>query len=83
MRDPESGETMPTELDELLRARGIDRVVVVGLAFDVCVKATALDAVALGYDTVVDAGASASVDLQPGDGEQAARELAEAGVTVL
>ena len=44
MRDPTTGEEMPTELDGLLRDRGIERVVVVGLATDYCVKATALDA---------------------------------------
>ena len=36
----------PTELEGLLRERGIERVVVVGLATDYCVKATALDAAA-------------------------------------
>ncbi|HSJ26742.1 MAG TPA: isochorismatase family protein [Acidimicrobiia bacterium] len=83
MRDPESGETTATELDGLLRARGIDRIVVVGLAFDVCVRATALDAVAHGYETVVDSGASASVELEPGDGLRAADDLRDGGVTVL
>ncbi|MFN2487000.1 MAG: isochorismatase family protein, partial [Acidimicrobiia bacterium] len=34
MRDPESGETIPTELESLLRARGVERVVVCGLATD-------------------------------------------------
>ena len=44
MRDPVSGETIPTELEGLLRDAGVERVVVVGLATDYCVKATALDA---------------------------------------
>ena len=44
MQDPVSGETIPTELARLLRERGIERVVVVGLATDYCVSATALDA---------------------------------------
>ena len=39
MRDPVTGATVPTELDALLRERGIRRVVVVGLATDYCVKA--------------------------------------------
>ena len=51
MRDPTTGEEIPTELDGLLRDRGIERVVVVGLATDYCVRATALDAARLGYET--------------------------------
>lgn len=43
VRDPESGAEAPTELEGLLRERGIERVVVVGLAEDVCVKETVLD----------------------------------------
>ena len=53
MVHPTSGETTPTGLDDLLRERGIERVVVVGLATDYCVKETALDAVRLGFDTTV------------------------------
>ena len=82
MQDPESGEVSPTGLDELLRQRDIERVVVTGLALDVCVKATALDAVGLGYDTMVVADASAPVELEQGDGERALAEMLEAGVTV-
>ena len=51
MRDPVTGETKPTELEGLLRERGIDHVVVCGLATDYCVNATALDAIRLGFDT--------------------------------
>ena len=82
MRDPESGETTPTALESLLRGHGIDDVVVIGLAFDVCVKATALDALRLGFQTAVIEGASASVELEAGDGARAGAELADAGVTL-
>lgn len=82
MRDPTTGEDIPTELDGLLRERRIRRVVVVGLATDYCVKATALDAARLGYDTMVLADAIAAVDLQPGDGQRALDELREAGVSI-
>ncbi len=40
-------------LAEWLRARGVDAVDVVGIATDHCVRATALDAVAEGFDTRV------------------------------
>ena len=42
-----------TELKEFLDEKGVDKVFVVGLATDYCVKDTALDAVSNGYDTIV------------------------------
>jgi len=82
MRDPETGHEVPTELETLLRADGTTAVVVVGLALDVCVKATALDAVANGYETTVLFDQSAAVNLQPGDDEAAVAEMQAAGITV-
>ena len=83
MRDPVSGETVPTELEGLLREHGVERVVIVGLATDYCVKATALDAVELGFETIVFANATAAVNVQPDDGELAINEMSAAGVLVL
>jgi nicotinamidase/pyrazinamidase len=82
MRDPATGETKPTELEALLRVRGIERVRVCGLATDYCVKATALDAIHLGFETTVLADAIAAVNLQPRDGEAAIDELRAAGVVI-
>jgi nicotinamidase/pyrazinamidase len=81
-RDPESGETMPTELESLLRARDIERVVVCGLATDYCVKATAVDAAHLGFGTSLVGDALAAVDLEPGDGDRALEDMRAAGVTL-
>jgi nicotinamidase/pyrazinamidase len=83
MRDPVSGETTPTELEGLLRDRAAERLVVVGLATDYCVKATALDGRQLGFETTVLADATRPVDLEPGDGERALEELRAAGVEVV
>ncbi|MEO8208368.1 MAG: isochorismatase family protein [Chloroflexota bacterium] len=83
MRDPISGVEVPTELDDLLRERGIERVVVCGLATDYCVRETALDAVRLGYATAVLVDGIAAVDLESGDGERALAELQAAGVRLL
>jgi nicotinamidase/pyrazinamidase len=80
MRDPETGETIPTPLERLLRERGVGQVVVVGLATDYCVKATALDAVRLGFRTRVVSEAVAAVDVTPGDGDRALAEMRDAGV---
>ena len=82
MRDPVSGEEIPTELDQLLKDRGIERVVVCGLATDYCVRETAIDSVGLGYETTLLAEAIAAVNLQPDDGARAMSEMGEAGVTV-
>ena len=82
MRDPVSGETHPTELEALLRGRAIERVVVVGLATDYCVMATALDATRLGFATSLLTDAIAAVDLEPGDGDRAIETMREAGVTL-
>jgi nicotinamidase/pyrazinamidase len=82
MRDPETDETTPTELDGLLRAAGMTTLVIVGLATDYCVLATGLDARAHGYRTTVLAAAVRAVDLRPGDGEKALAELRLAGAHV-
>ena len=82
MRDPRTGETTPTELETLLRDAGVERVVVVGLATDHCVKATALDAARLGFETSVLPDAVAAVDVEPGDGDRALAAMRAAGVEI-
>jgi nicotinamidase/pyrazinamidase len=81
MRDPLSGETIPTELEAMLRTRGIERVVVCGLATDYCVNATAVDARRLGFETEVLQDAIAAVNLKAGDEERALTAMADAGCT--
>ena len=83
VRDPASGEVARTALQGVLDARGVRRVVVAGLAGDVCVAATAVDAAGLGYDTVLPVALTRFVELQPGDAERAMDRVRDAGVTVL
>lgn len=83
VRHPIDGTTEPTAMDGLLRAASVHRVVIVGLATDYCVKSTALDAVAAGYETATILAAIGAVDVEPGDGDRAIIEMAEAGVTIL
>jgi nicotinamidase/pyrazinamidase len=80
VRDPTSGRQSKTELDRLLRDARVERVVIGGLATDYCVKATALDAVRLGYRVLVLVDGVRPVDLAPGDGERALAEMTAAGV---
>jgi nicotinamidase/pyrazinamidase len=83
MRDPVDGRTASTGLQETLSEHRVARIVVVGLALDYCVKATALDGVELGYDTTVVRAATAPVEVNAGDGAAAERELTGAGVHIL
>lgn len=80
MRDTATGEVIPTELDDLLHEHGVRQVRVCGLATDYCVRATALDAVRLGYATTLLTAAIAAVNLDRDDGERAIAEMADAGV---
>lgn len=82
MRDVQTGETHSTGLVDLL-GDPIRRVVVVGLATDYCVKATALDALELGFETIVLREGVRAVDLRPGDGEAALVSIRDAGGSVI
>ncbi len=68
-----------TGLSERLRQAGVRRLWVGGLAQDVCVRATVVDALAAGFDTHLIRNASRPVDLQPGAGERAVEEMLKAG----
>lgn len=81
-RDVRTGEQLPTDLDEILQQNDITRVVVVGLAQDVCVKDTAVDARLRGYETTVLLLATRPVNLQPDDHRAARDAMAAAGVTL-
>jgi nicotinamidase/pyrazinamidase len=72
-----------TRLEDDLRARGIERVFVCGLATDYCVKATALDAKRAGYEVFVITDAIAAVNLEPDDEARAIRELRSAGIELV
>ena len=82
VRDPVSGDRGATALEGILRGRGVDRVVILGLATDYCVKETALDGVGLGFEMSVLLEGCRAVNLQPGDGEAAVEAMTQAGVRV-
>ncbi|HXV93549.1 MAG TPA: isochorismatase family protein [Pseudonocardia sp.] len=77
----EGREPGGASLREWLSARGVDTVHVVGIATDHCVRATALDAAAAGFRTVVLLDLCAGV--LPETTEKAVEEMRAAGVTVL
>lgn len=79
----DNGRRKATGLGDYLKDKGVEKVYVVGLATDYCVKFTALDAASLGFDTYVISDATRAVNLQAGDGEKALTEMAAAGVSVI
>lgn len=83
VRQPESGEESDTVLESMLRDREVTRVVIVGLAADVCVKDTALDARRRGFDTAVLRAGVRGVERSPGDGAAALAALSAVGVDVI
>lgn len=68
-----------TDLAAMLRAQGVRRVFVGGLATDYCVLQTVMDALKLGFDVVLLVDAIRAVDVQPGDGERAIARMVAAG----
>jgi nicotinamidase/pyrazinamidase len=80
--DLETGAISGTELSTILDENGIMAITVVGLAGDWCVKATAIDGVALGYRTTVPLSLTRFVELQPGDTVAAVDAMTAAGVIV-
>jgi nicotinamidase/pyrazinamidase len=72
-----------SDLAEILRSRGVDRVFVCGLATDYCVRASTIDACREGFDTTLVEDAVRAVDVEPGDGERAIEEMRAAGATVV
>lgn len=71
-----------TGMGEWLKEEGVKKVFVVGLALDYCVKATALDAKRLGFETVVLVHATRAVNMNPEDGANAIKEMQEQGIIV-
>jgi nicotinamidase/pyrazinamidase len=72
-----------TDLAERLRALGVRRLFVGGLATDYCVLETVRDALREGFEVVVLRDAVRAVDVNPGDGERALEEMRRLGARLL
>jgi len=79
----DNGRRKATGLADYLKAQVVTSVCICGLATDYCVKATALDALTLGFATCLVEDACRGVDLSPGDVDRAIRQMADAGVRVV
>jgi len=69
-----------TGLGDYLKERGVDQVYITGLALDVCVKYTALDAESLGFKTKVVVDATRAVNINAGDGDRAIADMQAVGI---
>ena len=79
----DNGHKKATGLGDYLRRRGATDVYVLGLATDYCVKATALDARELGFNTHLIADGCRGVNLHPGDVDRALDAMRAAGIRVM
>lgn len=76
-------EATNLDLAKFLNERGVTELYVTGLATDYCVRASALDAIRLGFKTYVVTDAVAAVNVQPGDDQKALDEMQKAGATLV
>jgi nicotinamidase/pyrazinamidase len=77
----ENDHTTPTGLEGYLRTRGIDHLVMVGLALDFCVNFSAVDAAKLGFSVEVREGLTRAIDLD-GSLATAKQGMQDAGVVL-
>ena len=72
-----------TDLDARLRAHGVERLFVGGLATDYCVLCTVEDGLKIGFAVVLLQDAIRAVNVHPGDGERAEAEMIRLGAILI
>jgi len=72
-----------TGLEKWLKDKGIGTLYFLGLATNLCVKYSCMDAIQLGFKTYVIADACKGVELQPGDIQKAYHEMTDVGVQLI
>ncbi|HEY0161813.1 MAG TPA: bifunctional nicotinamidase/pyrazinamidase [Edaphobacter sp.] len=72
----EDDHSTPTGLASYLRERGLKRLFICGLAYDFCVRASAIDGTAAGFECIVIEDATRAVGL-PGSVEDTATSFSE------
>lgn len=79
----DNGHRKATGLGDYLKGKGVEEVYILGLALDVCVKFTVLDALELGFKTYLIEDGSRGVDLHEGDSEKALVEMRQKGAIIV
>jgi nicotinamidase/pyrazinamidase len=72
-----------TNLKDSLESRGVKRVFIGGLATDYCVKETVMDALKIGFETVLLEDASRGIDINIGDSEKAVNDMVLSGAIAI
>lgn len=75
----DNAQRRSTGLGDYLRGIGVQRLFIMGLATDYCVKFSVLDSCQLGFETYVIDDGCRGVDLEPGDSARALEAMAAAG----
>lgn len=76
-------EATNVDAETYLKDQNVNRVYISGLTTDYCVKDTAISVVKAGFDTYVIEDAIRAVNVNPGDGEKAIREMKDAGCHII
>ncbi|MCX5805230.1 MAG: isochorismatase family protein [Proteobacteria bacterium] len=77
----QDGKGTKTEMDAILRANGVEEVILYGIAIEYCVKATSLDLLAANYKTTVIEGLCRGVS--PDAAADALDEMRHKGIRVV
>ena len=78
----ENDRTTPTGLAGYLRERGLQRLFIAGLAYDFCVRYSAIDGRNLGFETIVIEDATRAVNL-PGSVDETNQAFRAANIALL
>lgn len=76
-------ESTNLSLEDYLREKNITKIDFCGLATDFCIRATAKDALKLGFDVRIIVDAVDAVNILPKDGDEALAELEKLGATLI
>jgi len=79
----ENDKKTPTGLHYYLKGLALQEVYLVGLALDVCVYYSAMDAVRLGFDVILVEDACRGIDTPPGSLQARLEEMSKAGVRIV
>lgn len=79
----DNGHRKATGLDDYLKANKVDTVYIMGLAADVCVYFTTLDALKLGYNTYLIRDGIKGVDMNPGDTKVCLKDVSSQGAILI